>query len=505
MAWAPQWGNAVPRSSWHAFDAANLDQISTAGATSTNIRFDWSSIEQTPDQPDWRYADHQVAEVEKRGLEMFAYTGHSPAWVGRDPAARCTEPFRNPPPQSRSGITAFQRFFRALSNRYCGRVKYYAFWNEPNGCSWMSCGCGDQTQDQKDLYAFWLDQWYQSMREGCRDVVLAVGGLDCSWGVDPDHPALSCGAFVDQLSASVAASSFDAVAIQPFGYGRDLELALRDNKVLNWDAIRAVTASLHRRGKANRMLWVTGWGFPTSDDQLKARLVRAALTGLRDLTNVFAAQYLTVAEPPDVARPTYSLVSVTGPAANAQLQPGAAWFAFRDQALGPGTVWHGPVNPGMEYQGQPPSNQFTHPIPFWGPNGAWQYHGLFPRAGNEVLGRKSGYYSAGTKERFGQTLPDAFEAGRRYCFRSAAQGGRRNQGVLPYQIGYIDVGGRFVVLNTQTVAVGETWRDTAGVCHNAAVSAVEIGRPIAVRFGAGADGGASDIWFDNLSVTSTPL
>jgi hypothetical protein len=504
-AWAPQWGSTLPRSSWYAFDAANLDQIVKAGATSTNLSFDWISIEPTQGVRDWSYADQQVAEVEKRGLEPFAYTGNSPTWVGRDANAQCTESFRNPPPNTTAGKAAFHDFFKTLSSRYCGRVKYYEFWNEPNGCSWMSCGCGDQTPQQKSLYAFWLGQWYQAMREGCSDVVLAVGGLDCNWGGDPNNPAPSCGRFIDQLYENGAGNSFDAVALHPYGYSGDLNVALRDNKVLNWEAIRQVSASLQNHSNANRMLWLNEWGFNTSDDQLKASLVTAALTGLRALTNVFEAQYLTVTDLPDAARSPFGLVSIVGPVANAELQPRAAWFAFRDKALGPNTTWHGPVNPGMEFQGQPPSPQFTSPIPFWAPNGAWSFHSGFPRAGNGVLGRKFGYYSAGTTERFRQILSDSFEARRRYCFRSTAQGGSDDDGVLPYQIGYIDAGGGFVALNTRTVALDGPWRGTAGVCHNVAVAAVEIGRPIVVRFGSGQDGGMSDIWFDNVRVTSVPL
>jgi len=505
VAWAPQWGSALPRSSWQAVDTANLDQIVKAGATSTNLSFDWSSIEPTRGLRDWSYADQQVAEVEKRGLEPFAYTGNSPTWAGRDPSARCPESFRNPPSHTGAGRAAFQEFFRALSNRYCGRVKHYEFWNEPNGCSWMSCGCGDQTPRQQRLYALWLDEWYQAMRDGCSDVVLAVGGLDCSWGTDPNNPAPWCSSFIDQLYANGAGDSFDAVALHPYGYGGDLDLALRDNKMLNWEAIRGVSAALQRHGNANRMLWVNEWGFHTSNDQLKANLIAATLTGLRSLTNVFEAQYLTVTDLLDAARPPYGLVSIVGPVANAQRQPRAAWFAFRDRALGPNTVWHGPVNPGMEFQGQPPTQQDTTPIPFWGPNGAWEFHNRFHRGGNGVLGRKFGYYAAGTTERFAQTLSDSFEARRRYCFRSLAQGGRDNVGVLPYQIGYIDARGGFVVLSTRTAAVDAQWRETAGVCYEVAASGAEIGRPIAVGFGSGRDGGASDIWFDNLRVTSTSL
>jgi hypothetical protein len=503
MAWAPSWGRALPRRSWRALDTASLDHIARAGATATSLRFDWAAIEPVRGARDWSYADQQVSEVEKRGLEPFAYAGSSPGWLGRDADARCPEPSRNPPPATRAGMAAFRDFFRALARRYCGRVKYYEFWSEPNGCGWMSCGCGDQTRDQKDLYAFWLDQWYQAMREGCSDVVLAIGGLDCGWGSDPDHPSRACGAFVDHLYDNGASDSFDAVALHPFGYAGDPEVALRDHKALNWEAIRAVTAALQRHGAAGRPLWI-GWGFGGADDDRKAQLVGAALAGLRALPNVFAAQYLAISDPPGAASPT-GLVALAGAPATARLEPRPAWFAFRDRVLGPGTVWHGPANPGMEFQGQPPSEQFTRPIPLWGPDGAWQFHTRFPRDGNAMLGRKFGYYSAGTEERFAQTLSDVFAPRRRYCFRSVAQGGRDNVGTLPSQIGYIDPAGAFVVLASRTAEVDARWRETPGVCHDTAAAGRELGRPIAIRFGAGQDGGAGDIWFDNLRVTSSPL
>lgn len=506
-AWAPQWGTtALPPSAWQAFDTANLDQIVKAGGTATNLSLDWIMIEPTQGIRDWSYADQQVVEAEQRGLEMFAYTGNTPNWTGRDPNAACTESYRNPPPSTDAGRAAFHDFFKALSGRYCGRVKYYEFFNEPNGCSWMSCGCGDQTAAQRSLYAFWLGQWYQAMREGCSDVVLAVGGLDCNWGGDPSNPAPYCGPFVDQLYSNGAGNSFDAVALHPYGYHNngDYSLALSGNKALNWHAIDLVTASLASHNNAGKMLWLNEWGFNTSNDTVKASLVSAGLAGIRSRPNVFEASYLTITDLPDAARSPFGLVSIVGAVASAQLQPRPAWTAFRDAALGPSTIWHGPVNPGMEFQGQPPSPEFTSPIPFWGPSGAWSFHTEFPRGGDGVLGRKFGYYSAGTTEHFAQTLSDTFAAGRRYCFRSTAQGGGDNTGVLPYQIGYISTANAFVVLATRTVAVDSLWRDTAGVCYSVAPSGPEIGRPIAVRFGAGADGGSSDVWFDNLRVTSVP-
>jgi hypothetical protein len=502
LAWGPQWGTAVPRDRWHAIDAASLDHAVRAGATATQLRFAWSAIEPTRGARDWSYPDQQVAEIEQRGLEPFATVGDAPAWLGRDSVTSCGDP-----PPSHAVRAAFHEFYRTLAARYCGRVKYYE----------LGASCGDQAA-QRRRYATRLIEWYQAMRDGCSDLVLAVGALDCRWGGDPDHPAQRCAGWIDQLYADGAGDSFDAVAVAADGYRGDLDLAIRERKLLNADALRLVGAALTRRGDASRMLWLA-WTAATADDALQARVVAATLAELRSLGNVVAARYgaltdlpssPTPAPPtaPATALPTApvaaGLMAVAGPVADAELRPRAAWFAFRDRALGPGVVWHGPVNPGMEYQGQPPTAQFTSPIPFWGPDGAWALHTRFPRPGGEVLGRKFGYYSAGASERFGQPLVDSFGPDRRYCFRSAAQGGYNRTGVLPYQLGYLDATGAFVVLRTRPVPVDARWRDTPGVCHATAATGPELGRTIAVRFGAGTDGGASDIWFDDLRVTSTP-
>jgi hypothetical protein len=255
------------------------------------------------------------------------------------------------------------------------------------------------------------------------------------------------------------------------------------------------------------MLWIDGWSIAAGDDRLQANLVASALVELHARPSVFAARYASIVDPsvdpsvdpPNAARPSALVAAEPG----AALAPRAAWYAFRDRALGRETTWHGPANPGLEYEGQPPSGQFK-PIPSWGPNGGWQSHRLFPRPGDAVLGRKAGYYSAGTKEQVGQQLTDAFAPGRRYCFRSAAQGGRDDKGTVPYQIGYID-GDRKLVLTTRAVSVDGFWRETDGACHDVAAGAPEVGHPIWVGFGSGAYGGESDIWFDDLRVTSTAL
>lgn len=157
VSWGSQWQELPTYSERVDWDRRSLNAIENAGATATNASFDWVNIELAPGVYDWSYADHQVLEAERRGLEMFAYTGNTPVWALPPDTPSCGDDFppsaRFPPASDAAGIAAFEGFHEQLAERYCGRVKYYSFWNEPNGCSWMSCTCGGQTVEQKREYA----------------------------------------------------------------------------------------------------------------------------------------------------------------------------------------------------------------------------------------------------------------------------------------------------------------------------------------------------------------
>jgi ribosome modulation factor len=168
--------------------------------------------------------------------------------------------------------------------------------------------------------------------------------------------------------------------------------------------------------------------------------------------------------------------------------------------VNPGTFVAIPLtNPGMETT---TTAQFGG-ITGWGPNGGWAFHSGFPRPGNATLGTKFGFYSAGTTETFGQVLTTRYQAGKTYWFRSYAQGGGDNTGVLPYQLGYAATDGvlsSFTPLATTMATVGTNWVLTNGVTYIAPASGSPVGKQIIVRFGSGANGGQSDIWFDNLEL-----
>lgn len=159
------------------------------------------------------------------------------------------------------------------------------------------------------------------------------------------------------------------------------------------------------------------------------------------------------------------------------------------------------VNPGIESNS---SAQYGF-INGWGPSGAWARHSLYPRPGNSGLGANFGYYSAGTTETVGQLLTDTFAPNTTYQFSAYLFGGGDNAGIVPFQIGYAATAGSlasFVPLGTGLVNVtgATTWQRYVGVTYASGPSGAHLGKQIIVRFGSGANGGASDIWFDNLEL-----
>lgn len=154
--------------------------------------------------------------------------------------------------------------------------------------------------------------------------------------------------------------------------------------------------------------------------------------------------------------------------------------------------------------------EFGH-IDGWGPNGGWAQHAGFPAPNNGSLGLRFGFYSAGLTETVGQIVSGTtLQAMTTYHFWSWAYKGGDDFGTLPYQIGYAAVDNdltSFVALATAAYNIdGATqWNELAGVTYTTGATGAELGKQLIVRFGRGADGGNSDIWFDNLQGTATAV
>ncbi|MCW5941414.1 MAG: PEP-CTERM sorting domain-containing protein [Fimbriimonadaceae bacterium] len=140
----------------------------------------------------------------------------------------------------------------------------------------------------------------------------------------------------------------------------------------------------------------------------------------------------------------------------------------------------------------------------WGPNGGWALHSGFARPNNGTLGNNFGFYSAGLTETVGQLTSHLILPSVQYRFWSWGQGGGDDTGTIPFQIGYAATTGNlasFTALATQTHAVGNAWQELPGVIYTTNDVGAELGKELIVRYGNGAAGGVSDVWFDSAQAT----
>lgn len=475
------------------WDERSFDKIVEAGATSTHVSFDWAVVQpQAGGALDWTRLDHQVSDARAHGLEPFAFMGNTPDWA-LPAALQHQNPPKgpvNPPDEALHGAD-FDNYVTQVANRFCSTVHYYEFWNEENGCGWTNGGCSNNNQAAANLYTKWLVRWAVRMRAACPTATLALGGLDCK--ISSDRTNAECVDHLERIYQAGGGGAFDAVSMHPYGSGA--------SPALNFDAIQAMTNKLRAHGHGNRKLWLDEWG-QEKGDPTRVAVVNSALAKLElpRFSNVFEARYIVLTDQPGGV---WGMSDAT-PQTTMQITPRPSWQAFCTQGRGPacGTVI-ALQNGDMESE---TTAQFGR-ITGWGPNGGWQNHAGTARRNADRLGTRFGFYSAGTTETVGQITATRFAANRQYVFNGWVNGGGDQVGKVPFQIGYAatdGVLGSFTQLQSKVIEVNASWAEATGVRYRTKGAGPEIGKQIIVRLGNGAAGGASDIWFDSLSLTTAP-
>jgi PKD repeat protein len=309
------WGAwlGLPMDQAKAFDRLSMDKIVGMGGTACGANFAWIDIETVQGVFNWDYVDHQVAEARARGLEVFAYCGLTPDWA-LPPAILAQYGsgigYRFPPDEQY--IPQFEDFFRTLAARYRGQVRYYEFWNEPNGCSWINDGCSNGQMAY--TYVPWLIRWYNAMKQGDPDCVLAIGGLDYGDYVPNGWQ------YLEDIYTSGGGDYFDAVAIHPYG------------SPLHWQAITDTYQVLVNHGQGYKKLWLNEYGWNTSDETQKAADVTTVLTELKkpEYEMVFEANYLVLTDLPGTPSSGHDYGLCSRNTKTLTITPRQSWYAFRD-------------------------------------------------------------------------------------------------------------------------------------------------------------------------------
>lgn len=234
-----------------------LNRLHDAGFGWVRQRIDWGRIEPQPGEYQWAWTDQVLTEIAAAELVPVIVLDGSPAWA-RDSVDRPSEgssqndlPWRLAPPASPE---TFARFAAAFARRYRDTVRFYQIWDEPN----IAPHWGTRLIDPV-AYARLLRAAANAVRDVDPDAVILTAALAPTR--DRGHTAIDEGFFLQRLYAAGASPYFDAVLVQPFGFGTGLEDARGRVDALNFRRAAWVRRVMVAAGDAQTPVWAVRFGW----------------------------------------------------------------------------------------------------------------------------------------------------------------------------------------------------------------------------------------------------
>ena len=234
-----------------------LHRLHGAGFGWVRQRIDWSRIEPQPGEFQWAWTDEVLSAIAAAGLVPVVVLDGSPVWArdsrDRPPQALAASdwPSRLAPPATPE---TFARFAAAFADRYQDTVRFYQIWDEPN----IAPHWGNRLIDPV-AYARLLREAAIAVRTADPDAVILAAALAPTQ--DRGHTAIDEGFFLQRLYAAGAAPFFDAVLVQPFGFGTGPEDVRSRVDVLNFRRAAWVRQVMVAAGDGQTPLWAVRFGW----------------------------------------------------------------------------------------------------------------------------------------------------------------------------------------------------------------------------------------------------
>ena len=227
-----------------------LSALRRAGFAWVRLRFDWGALEPQPGVYDWSAADAWIDDIVAAGLVPLVVLDGSPAWAR---AEQDRAPADNPlaPPADPQDMASFAAAFAA---RYGPKVRYYQVWDEPN----IAPHWGNH-RIEPVAYAQLLKAVAPAIRAADPHAIIAAAALAPT--ADRGHTAIDEIYFLQRMVAAGAADSFDAVAIQPFGFGYAPGNARQLPSVLDFQRAALIRRALAAMGLGDKPLWAVRYGW----------------------------------------------------------------------------------------------------------------------------------------------------------------------------------------------------------------------------------------------------
>lgn len=236
----------IAESAIYTLSAQDLDKqiqvLKDAGVTDVRIAVPWVYIQPTsPDSYDWSKMDAVIDKLHAEGFSITASVTGNPVWNGI-PLAGAPSP------------DTYASFVGATAERYAGKISAYEVWNEPNGALFY-------TPVSPESYTELLKAAYASIKENDPDAIVVGGVL----GSVTTFPGVSMAPqeFLDRMYQAGAAGYFDALSFHPYHYTTPFS---QGGGIANspMEQVKALRALMNANGDADKLIWATEYGVPTT-------------------------------------------------------------------------------------------------------------------------------------------------------------------------------------------------------------------------------------------------
>ncbi len=281
------WG--ISGSSWGAdfrFRVPTLiSYMKAGGVTSTRLGISWADVEREKGVRDWAYTDKFVDLMVKNGFEIICCFCTTPEWAS-EVSEEEKAIFHQRGWSNLIGVMApkekyyqiLEDFAEETARRYRDKIKYYEFWNEPDGMG-MPFIVYDEQGKAKDIrlggdpkvYTELLKRVYRGLKRGNPDCLVSVGGLE------------SKTSFLKGIYENGGKDYFDAVAIHPYS-----------GEGINTGWIEEIRELMVKMGDAKKPIWITEWGWATNDLEKQAYLLKRSFEEIRKRPFIKVATFHTL-------------------------------------------------------------------------------------------------------------------------------------------------------------------------------------------------------------------
>jgi hypothetical protein len=243
-----------------------LEAARAMGATVSRGIMQWSVIEPAEGRFEWDRYDELVSDMQAHGMAPVFFLAGSPTWANGSadplvvPAGPAFAPWKD----------AFVQFAAAVAQHFRGLGLRYEIWNEPNEYHfWRG------SAPSVDRYASLFSEARAAMLAQDPGAQIAVGGLA---GLTASCCITGRDFLADLIDRDV---SFDYVAIHPYSDRRGPYEHVRWRQ--NFDDTVMIHELLEARGRTGVKLWLTEWGWSSSEvgEAAQAQFVQQSIDRIR--------------------------------------------------------------------------------------------------------------------------------------------------------------------------------------------------------------------------------